>query len=124
MKNFSCPLATLALLALFSAIPAKALPRDEAERAGAVLFRDKGCAYCHGAMAQGTTRGPSLANVRKSLKAPQIAGQIENGGQKMPAFKDSLSQDEVDQLVSFLRAKHRPVPPLAPVSAPLSNPAQ
>lgn len=99
-----------------------------AEQAGANLFRDKGCAYCHGAAAQGTQKGPSLANVRKTMKAAKISAQIENGGQKMPSFSDSLSKDEVAQLVAWLRAKHRPAP--APVSAPaqtstpVSNPGQ
>jgi mono/diheme cytochrome c family protein len=87
-----------------------------AEKAGAVLFRDKGCAYCHGAAGQGTQKGPSLADIRKKLKAPQITGQIVNGGQKMPSFRDSLTDSEVSQLVAYLRAKHRPV--AAPVQSP------
>ena len=91
------------------------------EEAGAILFRDKGCAYCHGATAQGTQKAPSLANVRKTLKPAQIAAQIENGGQKMPSFEDSLSKDEVAQLVAFLRAKHRPAP--APVVTKPQTPA-
>jgi len=95
---------------------------------GATLFRDKGCAYCHGATAQGTQKGPSLATVRKRLKAAQIVSQIENGGQKMPSFEDSLSKDEVAELVAFLRAKHRPAPaPTAPqqqTSSSVSNPTQ
>ena len=99
-----------------------------AESAGATLFRDKGCAYCHGANAQGTAKGPSLANVRKLMKPAQISAQIENGGQKMPSFSDSLSHDEVLQLVAFLRAKHRPAPSAVPepakTSAPVSNPGQ
>jgi mono/diheme cytochrome c family protein len=92
-----------------------------AEAEGATLFRDKGCAYCHGATAQGTQKAPSLANVRKTLKPAQIAAQIENGGQKMPSFEDSLSKDEVAQLVAFLRAKHRPAP--APVVTKPQTPA-
>lgn len=75
---------------------------------GAQLFRDKGCTYCHGNNAQGTDRGPSLLEVRKKLKEPQIEHQIMNGGQKMPRFGETLSKDEVAELVAFLRAKHRP----------------
>jgi mono/diheme cytochrome c family protein len=52
------------------------------------------------------------------MKPTQVTGQIENGGQKMPSFSDSLSHDEVAQLVAFLRAKHRPAP------APLPQPAK
>jgi mono/diheme cytochrome c family protein len=113
-------LAIVSCIAL-SCSSAFAAGSKAAEAAGAVLFRDKGCAYCHGATAQGTQKGPSLANVRKALKPVQIAAQIENGGQKMPSFEDSLSKDEVAQLVAFLRAKHRPVPP--PVAAKAQTPA-
>jgi len=94
----------------------------ESEQAGAVLFRDKGCAYCHGATGQGTQKGPSLADVRKTMKPQQITDQIENGGQKMPSFQDSLSNDEIAQLVAFLRARHRPVPPPAATPAQTSAP--
>ena len=50
-----------------------------AEQAETTLFRDKGCAYCHGAAAQ-RTKGSRLANVRKTLKPAQITAQIKNGG--------------------------------------------
>jgi mono/diheme cytochrome c family protein len=99
-----------------------------AEAAGATLFRDKGCAYCHGSALQGTPKAPSLEYIRKTWKAPQITDQIENGGQKMPSFKDALSNDEVINLVAYLRAKHRPqaapLPPKPQISAPVSNPEQ
>jgi mono/diheme cytochrome c family protein len=90
-----------------------------AEAAGAALFRDKGCAYCHGANTQGTPKGPSLEKVRKTMKPDQIAGQIKNGGQKMPSFEDSLTSNEITQLVAYLRAKHRPAPP--PPNLPTQN---
>jgi mono/diheme cytochrome c family protein len=95
-----------------------------AEQAGAILFRDKGCAYCHGPAGQGTAKGPSLADLRKTWTAPRVTAQIQNGGQKMPAFGDSLTHDEVQQLVAYLRAKHPHTPPPAPTSAPMINPGQ
>jgi mono/diheme cytochrome c family protein len=119
------------LVAISVVAPAKpifAANTKASEQAGAQLFRDKGCAYCHGAAAQGTLKGPSLANVRKTMKPAQVSAQIENGGQKMPSFSDSLSHDEVAQLVAYLRAKHRPAPAPVPVpaqtSTPVSNPEQ
>jgi mono/diheme cytochrome c family protein len=102
--------------------PAEAPQSQEAS--GANLFRDKGCAYCHGANTQGTPKGPSLLNVRKTMKAPQIVSQIKNGGQKMPSFEDSLSSTEIDQLVAFLRAKHRPQPAPLPAQPPAIPPVQ
>jgi mono/diheme cytochrome c family protein len=101
-----------------------ALSKKEAEQAGAILFRDKGCAYCHGPAGQGTEKAPSLANVGKTRTAQQITNQIQNGGKTMPPFKAALSQEDLDRLLAYLRAKHRPVPPPPPVYAPLSNPEQ
>jgi quinoprotein glucose dehydrogenase len=118
LKMLHLRLSSALALVFFFLLPSQmvaAAGSKDAETAGATLFRDKGCSYCHGATAQGTQKGPSLANVRKRLKPAQIAAQIENGGQKMPSFEDSLSKDEVAQLVAFLRAKHRPEPaPIAP----------
>ena len=119
-------LPTLALTCTIGlTLPAPSLASAEspkaADSAGATLFRDKGCAYCHGANTQGTPKGPSLVNVRKTMKAAQIVSQIKNGGQKMPSFEDSLSNDEIAQLVAYLRAKHRPLPaplPTQPAAAP------
>jgi len=112
------PFRILTILCSISlSIPAaQALGSKAAEQAGATLFRNKGCAYCHGAAAQGTQKGPSLADIRKTMKPAKIAAQIKDGGSKMPAFGDSLSNDEVAQLVAFLRAKHRPAP--APIPGP------
>lgn len=89
---------------------------DADAKAGAVLFRDKGCAYCHGASLEGTKKAPALAEIRqdKAWTTPKMTDQILNGGQKMPPFADSLSDDEVAKLIAYLRAKKRPVPPPLP----------
>lgn len=85
--------------------------------AGAVLYRDKGCAHCHGAHGEGTLKAPALVNIRKNkMWTPEkITQQIQNGGQKMPPFGDSFSDAEVAQMVVFLRSKHWPAAaPAAP----------
>jgi len=114
------PTLAIALPFVLCAQAALSESRKAAETAGATLFRDKGCAYCHGANAQGTPKGPSLENVRKTMKPAQISGQIKNGGQKMPSFDDSLTSDEITRLVAYLRAKHRPAP--LPLPQPLVAP--
>lgn len=83
------------------------------KEAGAVLFRDKGCAFCHGANGAGGKKGPDLSGLRTDKLWPpaKITDQIMNGGQKMPPFSDSLTDKEIAQIVAYLRAKHRPVPP-------------
>jgi mono/diheme cytochrome c family protein len=87
---------------------------------GATLFRDKGCAYCHGMDLSGTKKAPALADVRndKAWTPDKMTNQILNGGQKMPSFRESLSDDEIAQLIAFLRAKKRPPVPAGESAAP------
>uniref|UniRef100_E6QMI5 Putative Cytochrome c6 (Soluble cytochrome f) (Cytochrome c553) (Cytochrome c-553) n=1 Tax=mine drainage metagenome TaxID=410659 RepID=E6QMI5_9ZZZZ len=102
---------TLLLCTFLFSLSGQALSKKQKAQAGADIFRDKGCAYCHGAMAVGARKGPALTDLRKKKWKPKrIEQKIENGSQKMPAFGDSLSKDEVMDLVAWLRAKHRPQP--------------
>jgi mono/diheme cytochrome c family protein len=116
-----------ALLLFCVAISASAESTAGDEKAGAVLFRDKGCAFCHGIGGVGTKKAPSLADLRKNKEwtPKKITGQIMNGGQKMPPFEDSLTDQEIAQLVAYLRAKKRPIAPPAPTPppAPAATPA-
>src|SRR5579863_10102854 len=104
-------LGLIALLANPAALTAA--KKSEEEKAGAVLFRDKGCTYCHGVGGVGTKKAPSLLDLQKdkTWTSEKITNQILNGGQKMPPFRDSVSDDEVSQLIAYLRAKIKPVPP-------------
>ena len=113
----------LALAAILSAAPSRAFAGSKTEadeRAGAGLFVDKGCTFCHGVGGVGTSKAPSLVDLRKNKAWPaeKIKNQIMNGGQKMPPFADSLTDQEVAQLIAYLLAKHRPVPPAAASAAP------
>ena len=88
--------------------------------AGAVLYRDKGCGFCHGANLEGTKKAPALAEIRKqkAMTNEKITTQILDGGTKMPPFRESLSDEEIQQLIAFLRSKNRPVPPPAVAPQP------
>jgi len=103
----------LVIAVALSVIPARAADKKADELAGAALFRDKGCAHCHGAGGIGTLKAPSLVHIRneKQWTPAKITDQILNGGQKMPPFSDSLTDSEVAQIVAYLRAKNRPEPP-------------
>lgn len=118
--------ALLPLFLLAVSLPAMAASSavKEQEKAGAALFRDKGCTYCHGEDLKGTKKAPSLYEIEKdkTWTPEKMTDQILNGGQKMPPFSDSLSDDEIAQLVAFLRAKKRP--PIPPAAAAASQPPQ
>lgn len=104
-------------LACLAALPLRAGDKQKAaEEAGAALFRAQDCGHCHGEAGIGGKKGPPLTDIRKDKVWPpeRIAKQILNGGQKMPPFGESLTDEQVAELVAFLRAKHRPpVPPPA-----------
>jgi mono/diheme cytochrome c family protein len=108
------------LFALLPAHPVRASNTKADERAGAILFRDKGCTFCHGVGGIGGKKAPSLVGIRtdKDWPAAKITSQILNGGQKMPPFGDSLTDPQIAQLVAYLRAKNRPVPPPVPAPKP------
>lgn len=120
------PLVSLGLIAvLFCPASYASSKEEESAKTGAALFRDKGCAYCHGAGAVGTKKAPALTEVwkDKSLTTEKMTDQILNGGQKMPPFRDSVTDDEVTDLIAYLRAKKKPEPP--PVesdAAPAASP--
>jgi mono/diheme cytochrome c family protein len=88
---------------------------SEQEKAGAVLFRDKGCTYCHGVGGVGTKKAPALTGLPKdkSWTPEKITNQILNGGQKMPPFRESVTDEDVSDLIAYLRSKNKPVPPPA-----------
>lgn len=80
------------------------------EAPGAALYRAKMCSGCHGADGSGNTP------VGKSLKArdlrsdevqkqsdDELASTIANGKGKMPAYKASISADQLQQVVAFIR---------------------
>jgi mono/diheme cytochrome c family protein len=108
---------SLFLFVLANAAHAGSVDKTKAdEQAGALLFRDKGCAHCHGAGGVGTKKGPSLLDIQKdkTWTPAKMTDQILNGGAKMPPFADSLTDDEIAQLIAYVRARVKPVPPPAP----------
>ncbi|MGH9742714.1 MAG: cytochrome b N-terminal domain-containing protein [Candidatus Acidiferrum sp.] len=74
---------------------------------GAVLFRSKGCEYCHEISGYGGHRGPSLTYIADRLPADQITIRIVNGGTNMPAFGGILTSSELKDLVAFLGSRSR-----------------
>jgi cytochrome c oxidase subunit II len=115
--------------------------------AGQQMFESMGCASCHGANAEGG-RGPALlglytsnvvlnngqtvkadeAYIRESVLTPQA--KIVNGfGPIMPSFQGQVSEDQLLQLVAYIKSLSTPktetqtAKPPAPASKPSATPA-
>lgn len=105
-------LAFLTIVLVFLAFVPRSAPVHAHERPdGPALFAGSGCVHCHGSTGEGTKRGPALTGVRDRMTAGQIHDQIKNGGKEMPAFADSLSDEQIDALVKMVRGKHWPALP-------------
>jgi cytochrome c6 len=104
MKKMSVVFLVLAVVVLLT--PAV----FAAEPDGAAIYKSK-CAVCHGADGKGqTTMGKNLhlkdlgsEDVQK-LKGEELENIISKGKGKMPAYKDKLSEAEIDSLVTFIRS--------------------
>jgi len=96
-------LAALAV-GFFSAAPLRA------DGDAASLFRAK-CAVCHGADGSGNTamgkqmQPPDLRSeeVQKQTDAQLIDATTNGKGKKMPAYKGKLTDDQIKQLVAYIR---------------------
>jgi mono/diheme cytochrome c family protein len=100
---------SLAAAVFASAIlaPTPTSASSDSARRGAELFASTGCVHCHGSTRLGTERGPNLTQVRRRLKPAAIAAQIHGGGKAMPPFGDQLTQQQIADLVDFLRARQK-----------------
>lgn len=97
----------VAALFLIFALGGWAAGADDA--AGKSIFGSK-CAICHGPNGDGnspigkTLKVPDFhsAQARKMTQA-EVKAVVMNGKDKMPAFKDILSDTQIDQVVDYVR---------------------
>ena len=87
--------------------PKKSFSIAESKSYEASLFRQN-CAICHGQEANGKEMDgriiPSLRYGSAATKSEQeIYDQIKNGKLPMPAFKDQLTEEEIQKMVRFIR---------------------
>jgi cytochrome c6 len=82
--------------------------------ASAATFQRK-CAICHGPDGRGSAVGNSMKfpDLRSLAvqKVPdvELAQIIANGKGGMPAFKSSLTEDQIRGLVTYIHSQHHPV---------------
>ena len=96
-------LTSLAILLLVA-------PPLHAQGDAASLYKAK-CAACHAADGSGSTAAgkqmqtPDLRSdeVQKQSDAQLTAATVDGKGKKMPAYKGKLTDDQVKQLVSYIR---------------------
>jgi len=94
---------------------------------------EKNCVTCHQKTGEG---GPVKLEDGTKLKVPSLrAGhalnhpdsdfvkQITKGGDGMPAFKDKLTPEQINELVRFIRHEFQggQTPPAEPMKSPMKN---
>ena len=68
------------------------------------------CYTCHNGDGAGTWRGPNLAKRVPKLSDAEIASTISEGPGLMPSFKGKVDDEEVHQLVAWLRSQFPKAP--------------
>jgi cytochrome c6 len=98
-------------LTLFVVSIARANPGPDSA-ASTATYRTK-CAMCHGQDGGGSEVGKSMnipdlrSPAVQKLPDAQLAQIISDGKGGMPAFKNSLSEDQVHSLVAYIRSLHQ-----------------
>ena len=75
--------------------------------AGAKLFYDKGCEFCHTIDGYGGIRGPDLSDAGDRMTAEQITTRIYSGAANMPSYRGNMSDTDLANLIAFLQSRHK-----------------
>jgi alcohol dehydrogenase (cytochrome c) len=81
--------------------PAAGGPNAEA---GKEVFAEE-CSVCHGADGLGGNGGPDLTTMAKAKEQAGAEEQVANGGGGMPAFKGTLSEEEIADVAAYVVEK-------------------
>jgi len=77
--------------------------------AGAQVFKTN-CVVCHGADGTGSPTGKALkapdlnSEAVQKLTVAQMVTQVSDGKNNMPPFKSTLSKDQINAVVEYVRA--------------------
>lgn len=75
--------------------------------AGAVVFHEKGCEFCHKMGSYGGLRGPDLSFAGDFLTPNQITTRIYSGATNMPSYNGNITSQQVSDVIAFLESRHR-----------------
>ena len=101
----------LSVLSLLTVATLRADP-DPDQAATAGRYRTK-CAMCHGPDGAGSAVGKSMnvpdlrSSAVQNTADAELAQIISNGKGGMPAFKSSLSDDQIHALLAYVRSLHQ-----------------
>lgn len=79
-------------------------PTDQGEgdaEAGQSVWADN-CAGCHGLAGGGANGGPNLVGNEQAMDPERVRAQVANGGGGMPAFKDTLSEQQISDVTAYV----------------------
>lgn len=79
---------------------------DPAVVQGAQIFRTKGCESCHSVGGYGGRRGPDLTDAADRIPEDVMIVRIVQGKGNMPAYGNTLTAEEFNAILAFLRSRH------------------
>jgi mono/diheme cytochrome c family protein len=82
--------------------PTPAPPAGGDATAGKAVFASAGCSSCHTLKDAGATGtvGPNLDQLKPGVD--RVKHQVENGGGPMPAFKNTLTAKQIDDVSAYV----------------------
>lgn len=106
MKTVSRVLVLMALMAVAAGM---ALAQQSSAQKGQATF-DAKCAMCHGKDGKGQTAMGKANNLKdlgsgevQNMKDSELQNLIESGKGKMPAYKGKLNDEQLEQVVAYIR---------------------
>lgn len=109
MKKSTLAAVAISVLAMTALFSNQINAAGGSATGGQAIFKAK-CASCHGADASGNTPVGKNLKIRdlrsaevQSQSDAQLFNTISKGKGKMPAYAKSLSEDQIHQLVAFIR---------------------
>ena len=76
-------------------------PGDGDAAAGEAVWADN-CSGCHGLSGTGANGGPDLTAIPSAAEADRVRQQVLNGGGGMPAFKGTLSDQQIADVTAYV----------------------